>query len=486
MSKQENTGGMLNVTATADKSSNDKVSVSLTVSAADVDAAIDGAYKAIAKKYAFQGFRRGRAPRPVIDGIVGKQAVLAQATEDLLNEVQPQLLDDLDIVAIEKPSYAEDAMVEEHKDFVTTCEVSIPPVCELKSYDAPSIKMPPENATDAEIDKQIKLMLSYSVHYEDADENAVVSDASAIVCDVEDKENASMYAGKDRRYDLSAGYMPTTFVEAVSGMKKGETKDISWSVKSDDDEKSFAATITITKIQTKVTPELNDEFAKNSMGYDTVDALREALKSEIEEDKKNSLPALKEDRLVIEAGKQLDLEKVPEVYENQVFQEIANEFLSQLQRQGATLDMFLASRGIQFQDFLNDLHEQAAERARQSLALNAIAAKQNLEATEEDVISEFKRAGREDVEAAIAEFKASGQMPAIRESIRRAKAVKWLVDNAQVEIVDEVALEAEEAAKEEKKEDKSSEKKPSKKTKKASAKKETKDDEKVETSNTEA
>lgn len=108
----------MNITATADKTSNDKVSVTLTVAAADVDAAIDSAYKEIAKKYAFQGFRRGRAPRPVINGIVGKDAVLAQATEELLEQAQPFMLDELDIVAIDKPKFAEDGNpVEEHKDY---------------------------------------------------------------------------------------------------------------------------------------------------------------------------------------------------------------------------------------------------------------------------------------------------------------------------------------------------------------------------------
>ena len=88
---------------------------------------------------------------------------------------------------------------------------------------------------------------------------------------------------------------------------------------------------------------------------------------------------------------------------------------------------------------LADLREQAGERARQSLALDALATKLAFEATEEDVRAEFERAGVDDVDKSIAEFTQSGQMPAVRESIRRTKAVNWLVENATVTEVDEVA-----------------------------------------------
>ncbi len=475
----------MNITATADKTSNDKVSVTLTVAAADVDAAIDSAYKEIAKKYAFQGFRRGRAPRPVINGIVGKDAVLAQATEELLEQAQPFMLDELDIVAIDKPKFAEDGNpVEEHKDYTVSAEISIPPVCELDTYDAPSITMPPETATDAEIEQQIEQFITYSTRLVDVDDpKAVVDEKSGVVCNVEDVENATPYVGTDRHFNLGIGYLPQGLVQGFVGMKVGDTKEISWTMGEGDDAITVKLNATLNKIQKEVVPELNDEFAKNSMGYDTVAELKAALKDEIEKDKQTSLPSLKEDRLVIEVGKHLTIDKVPEVYENQVFQEIGNEFLNQLQRQGTSLDQFLASRGLQFDQFLSDLHSQANDRARQSLALNAIARHFNLEATQDDVIEEFKNAGKDDVEAAISEFKAAGQLPAIRESIRRAKAVKWLVDNAKVEIVDEIAEARAAAAKESKKSEKKATKKSTKKdetkstrstkstTKKAAAKK---------------
>jgi trigger factor len=101
--------------------------------------------------------------------------------------------------------------------------------------------------------------------------------------------------------------------------------------------------------------------------------------------------------------------------------------------------MYLQARNIKSQDFINDLHEQAEERARQSLALDALADKLELEATEDDVRKEFEKAGVDDVDSRIEDFRKGGQLPAIRESIRRSKAVDWMVENAPVTVVDEVA-----------------------------------------------
>ena len=132
--------------------------------------------------------------------------------------------------------------------------------------------------------------------------------------------------------------------------------------------------------------------------------------------------------------------------------------------------MYLASRGIKSDDFLADLHVQAQERARQSLALNAIANKLNLEATEADVEEEFKSVGK-DYKKQMDQFKKNGQMPAIRESIRRSKAVKWLVENASVEVVDEVAQANKDAEKKAKAPKKTSKKSADKASSKAAEKK---------------
>ena len=443
----------MKITVTAEKPSDEKMAATLTIPAAEVNAAVKRTYKDIAKKYNFQGFRRGHAPRPVIDGIVGREAVLAQATNDLLNAAEPLMLEELDVTPVGRvdfgPEGTDPELAVEGADYVVTATIGVRPACELESYDAPEINMPPEEATEAEIDWQVNQLLSYQMTYEDVEEDRPVENGDVVSVDVENVEGAGHLAGKNRLLALDGQQIPDQLQEGIVGMKKGEEKAIEWTHthehEGEEHSHTFSVKVTLNGIKKAVTPELDDEIAKK-YGYDDVAAFRAAVKEEVEADKKTSLPNLKEDRVVEALGKTLKLDEVPEAYQNEIFNELASEFLGQLQRQGVSLDMYLRARGVKTDDFLADLRVQAEERARQSLALDALAAKLGVEVTEDDVRAEFEKAGVEDVDASVEQWRSEGRLPAIRDSIRRTKALDWLVENAKVNIVDEVAERAAQAA----------------------------------------
>ena len=429
----------MKITVTAAEPKDNKLEATLTVAAADVDAAIKKAYKDIANKYRFQGFRKGKAPRPVIDGLVGKDNVLAEASEDVLNEATPLMLDELDIVPVGQPTYGDEpVLVSEGSDYVVTATISLRPDCELESYDAPEINMPPAEVTEAEVAEQLETLVNYHATYEDAGDDFAASEGDMLTLDIENVENGEDLAGTDRPFMIGSSTVPAAFNDAIKGMKVGETKDVEISIEGDEP-KTVKVKVTLKSAKKQVVPELDDELAKKGFGYDTVDALKDALKEEIAEDKKAQLPNIKETRVIEKLAESLKLDELPEDYVKQIFDEIAQDFLGQLQRQGLTLDAWLSARRIQINDFLEDLNAQAAERARQSLALDALAKKLGLEATEEDVRKEFEDAGVKDVDASMKEFKDAGRMPAVRETVKRSKAVNWLVENAKVTEGDEIA-----------------------------------------------
>ena len=424
----------LNITVKPQEPKDGVLTAEVTVAAADVDAAIAKTYKDIAHKYQFQGFRRGHVPRPIIDGIIGKQAVLGQATNDVLNDIEPMILNELDIVPIGRIEYpAEPELLAAGTDYVVECHMDVRPDAGLTSYDAPSITMPPAEATDAEIDLQLDQLLAYQTTYEDAKLKRGVKAGDIVSVNIENVENGERFAGQNRMINLDGAALPEAMSAALTGMKAGESKDVEWA----DGDTTVKLTVTLNSIMKAVKPELDDELAKKSFGFDTVSELRDAVKGEIEADKARTLPGLKEDRLVEAVGKQLDLEEIPENYQNQIFQELASEFLNTLQRQGLTLDTYLGARGIDMGSFLEDLRTQAADRARQSLALDALAKHLGLTVDADEVRAEFEKANVGDVDAAIAEWTGDGRIPAIRESIKRTKALAWLVENAVVETVDE-------------------------------------------------
>ena len=414
-----------------------KLTATVTIPAADVDAAIKKAYRDAAKKYRFPGFRAGHAPRPVIDNMLGAGAVLAQATNDLIGEAEPKVINELDIVPVKAGEYGElENPVADHEDFVYTIEFQLRPSCELTSYDPVEIEMPPAEVTEGEIDAQVEMLLGYHASFDDADRP--VAEGDYVTVDIENVKNAEALAGEGRMVVIGSGSLPAAFDEGVTGMAKDETKEISWTPEVEGAEEA-AVKVTIKGIKERTLPELTDELAKEAFGFDDIAAMRDAVKIELDADKTSKLPGIKENRAVAKLAERLDLEKVDEDYEQSVFSELGQNFLQSLAGRGMSLDTWLQMSNMSTEAFLADLHRQADDVARESLALDALARKLEIEVTDEDVDAEFARAGVEDPEASKAAFVAEGRIPAIRDSIRRSKACDWLVETAVVTEVDEYA-----------------------------------------------
>ena len=414
-----------------------KLTATVTIPAADVDAAIKKAYRDAAKKYRFPGFRAGHAPRPVIDSMLGAGAVLAQATNDLIGEAEPKVINELDIVPVKAGEYGElENPVADHEDFVYTIEFQLRPSCELTSYDPVEIEMPPAEVTEGEIDAQVEMLLGYHASFDDADRP--VAEGDYVTVDIENVKNAEALAGEGRMVVIGSGSLPAAFDEGVTGMAKDETKEISWTPEVEGAEEATVK-VTVKGIKERTLPELTDELAKEAFGFDDIAAMRDAVKIELDADKTSKLPGIKENRAVAKLAERLDLEKVDEDYEQSVFSELGQNFLQSLAGRGMSLDTWLQMSNMSTEAFLADLHRQADDVARESLALDALARKLEIEVTDEDVDAEFARAGVEDPEASKAAFVAEGRIPAIRDSIRRSKACDWLVETAVVTEVDEYA-----------------------------------------------
>ena len=420
---------VLNITASDVKDA--KLTATVTIPAADVDAAIKKAYKDTAKKYRFPGFRAGKAPRPVIDSALGAEATLAQATNDLIAANEPAVLNELDIVPTKNGDY---------KDL----EFSLRPAAELSSFDAVEIEMPPAEVTESEINNQVEMLLNYRATFEDVEGRAVEAE-DYVTVDLKAVENADNFAAEGRMLIAGSDSNPAEFNEALIGANVDDVKTVTWTdeVEEGEEAETHTVEVTVKGIKVRNTPELTDELVKSDFGFDSIEAMRDAIKIEIEQDKASRLPAEKENRCVSALAERLQLDEMDADYEQSVFEELGQNFLSNLAARGMTLDTWLPASGLTMEQFIGDLHKQANDVARESLALDALARELKIEVTEDDINAEFEKAGVKDVEASKAEFIADGRMPAVRESIRRSKAVDHLVENAKVTEVDETAKDAE-------------------------------------------
>ena len=423
-----------------------RAKITVTIDEKVVTGRVKKQYKEFANSYNFPGFRRGKAPRPVVDSVLGKDAAVAMVTDALVNETYPLALDESGLYPVGKPDFGEEdmALVEDKKPYTYTVELSIKPTPELSSYDPVEIEMPPEGATDEQIDEEIDTLLEHYYEIVDAPANTKVKEDKF----VDLKMSATDDNGQDiesittdsLQYGIGSGVLPPSFDNELMGLKKGETKQFTIDLPSEPTAMTSAllgktSTITfdveVLAVKKKKLPELTDEWVQSKIGVDTVDDLRAEIADEIKSTQDSIFPRLKENRVLSALAERLSGE-VPENMVEESEATLLQDFFNQLQRQGLTLDNYLQQQGITSSQFRDDMKQQAAEMSKQDLALDAYAAQAGIEATEEDIRKEFEDSGVADPEGLMQQWRENGQMYMVRQGILRQKAAAELVENAIV------------------------------------------------------
>lgn len=449
-----------------------KVKVTVTIDAKEVDNRIKKTYKDFANKYNFPGFRKGKAPRPIIDNALGAEAVSATVTDDIVNGSYPLAIDSCDLYPVGKPDFDEPALVEGGKPYEFAFTVEVKPIVELSSYEPVEVKLPAEGASDAEIDQQIEGLRDYYHKFENANANTKVKADSYVDLKIkatdESGEAVSSLESESRLYLVGAGLFPAAFDEKIIGLKKGAVESFSINV-ADAKESTLMASLTgktetvnfeveVLAVKKEVLPELTDEWVKETLGFENVADLRERVAETVKEQKAEVLPRIKENTCLNELATRFDVE-VPAAVQEETEAKLLQDFFAQLQRQGASFDAYLQQNGLTSDQFKADVKQQAADTAKQDMALDAWAAHFEIKATDEDVLEEFKKSGAKNPKALMEEWRKNGQLYLVREGVVRSRAALDVMDKAKVTEYDP----AEEAAKEEKKAKKSSKKKAEKK-----------------------
>lgn len=414
-----------------------KTQVAIELTEQEVKKHIDSFFKDLAKNR-IPGFRPGKAPRKVLErNFGGHEAIYAEITSDMVNEVLPLALDSKDVIFIDDPKLVDEKIesVEDGKPYTFEVYGEVAPKLTLTSVEPVEIEMPPAMATDEEVEAQLESLRDYYYEFEEVDRAAEEGDYVMMSIDAKaDGVAVDALNSPSRLVELGSDALPKELTDQVLGMKKDETKEFDFEVAEDDEQladfkgKTIHAEVTVSKVQTKELPTLDEEFAKR-IGFDTLEQTREEIANQINSQRERQLPELKERRCVEALAKRIEGE-IPESYINYSRDEVLREFFNNLQSAGITFDQFLAQRGISADEFHADLDDEAKENAEQSLALDALFEARGMELTDADIDEQFQVV--DDPAAARKSWEESGRMSLLREGIRRSKAAQWLIDNAIV------------------------------------------------------
>ena len=321
------------------------------------------------------------------------------------------------------------------------------------------IEVPFKKASEAEIDEQIEALGNYYYDYKNAPANTKVKQENSveITLVVKDDKGEVMESlgAEDRLYELGQGLFPAAFDEALLGMKKGETKSITLNVAENpcmmtsilkDKTEEVTFEVEIKAVKKKIAPEVTDAWVKETLGFADVAELRVRMGESIEQQKGDIIPRIMENNALFALQERL-IGEVPAVMAEEAERDLLQNFFTQLQNQGATLDAYLKAQDITADKFKEDVKLQAVDTVKQNLALDAWARHAGIEVSDEEIVEEFKNSGAQDPDALYEEWKAQGRLHIVREGIMRGKALEALLAEADVEEVETPAAEEKPAKK---------------------------------------
>lgn len=413
--------------------------LTITASAEEVDAAAKAFFKELGQRDV-PGFRKGKAPREVLEqGVGGHENAMGGVAEKLINEGAFAAIDEADVIFIEEPQFNVDVMPEDGKPFTFTVSGAVAPEMTLVSYEPVQIKMPPEDPTDAEVEQGIADIQDY-YHtldkIEDADHVAAMGDYVDTRLTV--TNHGKLVSGINnisRMVGLGAGTMPASFDEHLVGAKVGDILEFDFEAKDDEGNSEHGdgelhAKVEVCGFRALNLPAVDDELAVK-VGCMDVDDMRSQVRRNIGMQKAEQLPRLKVDRAADAIAERLAGD-VPEYYVDFIRQDVGQELVHDLEEQGTNLQQWMLQNSIQADQMKEDVNREALRRAAIDCALEAVFAHEKMEVTDADIQQLFE--GEDDAEEKLASWAEANRMANLRKMARQRKATQWLVDNAVVEI----------------------------------------------------
>lgn len=427
--------------------------LTLVASAEEVDAAADKFFADIAKRD-IPGFRKGKAPREVLEKQVGGHAnAMAGVTEQLVNDLAMAAIDGADVIYIDEPKFNVDVTVEPGKPFSFTVSGKVAPVMKLTSYDPVAIEMPPEEATEAEIAEQLAELQDYYHHFEDIDDPDHEAQMGEYVqVEVTVSTNGHLVSGMNqtqRLIGLGKGSMPPSFDEHLVGAKVDDTLEFDFEAFDEEGNPTLGdgnlhANVVVKGIRRYVVPPIDDELAVK-VGCTDVEDLRKQMRQAVDMHKRETLPKLMVDRAVDAMLERLDGE-VPAYYVDFIREDVGREFMQSLDKQGMNLQQWMLQNKVEGDKMKEQVQTEAVRRASIDCAMEAMFTELGMEITDADIDKMFEGADSGEKGQKRSDWEDANRMANIRKMCRQRKVTSWLVDNAVVTVVDDEGNVIEEAS----------------------------------------
>ncbi|MEA4922249.1 MAG: trigger factor [Eubacteriaceae bacterium] len=424
--------------ATLISKENNEAKLTMEFTADELEKAVVAVYQSGKDNFEIDGFRKGKAPRSIIEKKYGENVFVDDAVNELLNKEYPAALGQLEIDVIDSPR-VEFSKVEKGNDFTATVTVATYPEFEVKDYKGVEIEKTEGECKEEDVAEEMENLRKRNarmVEVERPAENGdmVLLDYAGSVDGVE------FEGGKAENYPLKLGsnsFIPG-FEEQLVGTSKGEDKDVVVTFPEEYHAENLAGKEAVFKckvheIKVEELPELDDEFAKDTSEFDTL----EELKKNTEEQLVKSKAAQAENKMKDDAlGKVYEANDIdiPEVMIQDEINNMVNEMDQQLRSQGMDLEKYLEYMGKNVSEFRDEIKDDARKRVKTRMIVGAIADAEEVTASEEEIEKELELMAIQygmELEK-IKEVIGTQNIGYLERDIKMKKAVDLIYDNAVI------------------------------------------------------
>ena len=370
------------------------VKLTIEATAEEFEAALEKAYQKNKGKMNVQGFRKGKAPRVIIEKMYGAGIFYEDAANIIIPDAYEKAVDESKLDIVSRPEI-DVVQIEKGKSFIFTAEVAVKPEVTLGQYMGIEVEKKPVEVTEDDINAELNKVRDQNSRTITIDDRAV-QDGDMTVIDYEGFIDGTPFeGGKGDNYSLTIGSHSfiDTFEDQLIGKKIGEEVEVNVTFPAEYHVAELANKpalfkVTIKEIKVKELPELDDDFAQDVSEFDTLADYKEDIKKHILEGKEKDAKRVKEDAIVEKIIENATMEIPDAMIETQTKQ-MADEFAQRLQMQGLSIEQYFQFTGMNIQKLLEEMKPQALERINTRLVLEAIVKAENIVISDEELEKEI-------------------------------------------------------------------------------------------------
>ncbi|AZA11958.1 trigger factor [Corynebacterium gerontici] len=412
--------------SSVEKLSETRVKLTVEVPFEELKSEVDQAYSALAQQINIPGFRRGKAPRQLIDARVGRGPLLEQVVNDMLPSRYQQACEEHELAVIGQPNI-DITKIEDNELVEFTAEVDVRPEITVPDFSKISVTVPALKVDDEAVEKQIDQLRERFGELKDTKRKLKTDDFAVIdlkaTVDGEEIEEA---ATEGMSYQVGSGDLIKGLDTALRGMKTGESGDFTTTLENGEHEgKEATVTVTVQQTKERKLPELDEEFVQMASEFDTVEELRDSTKEQVEQQAKTTQAGAIRDEVLKAALAETDFELPQGVVDEQVHAQL-HQILGQFGGDEKMLNSILESQGMDREEFDANNRKNSEEAVRTQLFLDAVAEEEQPEVSQQELTDHILFTAQSygmDPNEFVMQLQQSGQIANLFADVRRGKAL---------------------------------------------------------------